>query len=83
MLLGTALAQQTPAATNPQPAPSCYGANGLRLPELFRPLRLPKEKLSYALGMSMGKNLHRDGIDIDPNLLSAGHEGRTVWRPDC
>ncbi len=79
MLLGTALAQQTPAtnttppatksqapaAAQTQPAPASGGQSSSALPT-------PKDKLSYALGMSMGKNLHRDGIEIDPNVLLKG-----------
>ena len=79
MLLGTALAQQTPAtnttppatksqapaAAQTQPAPASGGQSSSAL-------STPKDKLSYALGMSMGKNLHRDGIEIDPNVLLKG-----------
>ena len=31
-----------------------------------------KEKMSYAVGMGMGKNLERQGIDVDPELLLKG-----------
>ncbi len=68
MLLGSALAQQSPA-TNPQSAPAATAqtpASG------GSTLTTQKEKLSYAIGMNIGKNLHRDGVDIDLNLLSQG-----------
>lgn len=33
-------------------------------------LKDQKDKLSYALGMSLGTNLHRQAIDVDPNIVS-------------
>jgi len=36
------------------------------------PFKDQKEKVSYALGMNMGTNLRRQGIDVDANLLSQG-----------
>lgn len=35
-------------------------------------LTTPKEKASYAIGMSIGKNLHRDSVDIDPAIFLQG-----------
>jgi FKBP-type peptidyl-prolyl cis-trans isomerase len=42
-----------------------------------------KEKASYAIGMSIGKNLQRSGLDVDVDVLAAalkdvqaGHEGK-------
>lgn len=35
-------------------------------------LKTQKDKLSYALGVNTGKNLQRNGIDVDPNLLAQG-----------
>ena len=79
MLLGTALAQQTPASNSPAPATKAQPpaaaqtqqapASGSQSPST---LATQKEKLSYALGMNIGKNLHRDAIEIDPNLLLQG-----------
>jgi len=71
IFLGTALAQQTPpSSTQSTPAakaqaPASGSAGASALPT-------QKEKLSYALGMSMGKNLHRDSIEIDPNIMLQG-----------
>jgi FKBP-type peptidyl-prolyl cis-trans isomerase len=74
MLLGSALAQQNPA-TSPQSAPAAK-AQTPQTPASGSPsssgLSTQKEKLSYAIGMNIGKNLHRDGVDIDMNLLSQG-----------
>src|SRR5215471_7900190 len=51
------------------------------------PFKDQKEKVSYALGMNMGSNLRRQGIDIDPNVLSQGLKdglsgGKTVMTED-
>jgi FKBP-type peptidyl-prolyl cis-trans isomerase FklB len=35
-------------------------------------LKTPKDKASYAIGLSVGKSLHRDGVDVDPNILLRG-----------
>jgi FKBP-type peptidyl-prolyl cis-trans isomerase len=31
-----------------------------------------KDKLSYAIGMNIGKNLHKDQVDVDPNMVLRG-----------
>jgi FKBP-type peptidyl-prolyl cis-trans isomerase FklB len=35
-------------------------------------LKDTKEKFSYALGLSLGTNLHRQEVDIDPNIVAQG-----------
>jgi len=35
-------------------------------------LKTDKEKASYAIGMSIGKGLHRDAVDVDPVILERG-----------
>ena len=65
MLLGNILAQQTPAAT--QPAPAVDSQNSPTL-------TTQKEKVSYALGMNLGANLHRQSVEVDPKLLLQGLE---------
>ncbi len=35
-------------------------------------LKTQKEKLSYIVGMDMGKNLKNQSVDIDPNILAKG-----------
>ncbi|MGB8885800.1 MAG: FKBP-type peptidyl-prolyl cis-trans isomerase [Candidatus Korobacteraceae bacterium] len=70
LFLGTALAQQTPAKNTTPPAakaqaPASGGSSSSTL-------TTEKQKLSYAIGMNIGKNLHRDAVDIDTNLLLQG-----------
>lgn len=78
MLLGSALAQ-TPAST-PQSSPSASGQAPAATqtqppPAATQPvpgLPTQKDRFSYALGMSLGKSLARDGVDVDPSLLMQG-----------
>ena len=63
MLLGNVLAQQTPAAT--QQSPAADGQN-------TSTLKTQKDKVSYALGMNLGLNLHRQSVEVDPALLLQG-----------
>jgi FKBP-type peptidyl-prolyl cis-trans isomerase len=82
MLLGNAPAQQTPAATTTQPAapaktPSATTAK--KAPVTAKSataltLKTQKEKASYALGMNIGRDLRRKGINasLDPALTARG-----------
>jgi len=81
LLLGHALAQQTPAATT-QTAPSSAPAKA-QTPAAKRPvtaaktptpltLKTQKDKFSYALGMKMGENLQKQSVPVDPAILTRG-----------
>src|ERR1035437_3703679 len=35
-------------------------------------IKTQKDKVSYAIGMEMGKGVKAQGLDIDPNLMFAG-----------
>jgi FKBP-type peptidyl-prolyl cis-trans isomerase FklB len=79
MLLGNVLAQETPAATTQQ-APAAESQN---LPAL----KTQKDKVSYAIGMNIGTTLHRQSIEVDPNIVRQGLEdamagGKTVLSED-
>jgi len=55
----------TPAAdAKSQPTASQAGSNS--------PLTTQKDKASYAIGLNIGKGLHRESIDVDPNLILQG-----------
>jgi FKBP-type peptidyl-prolyl cis-trans isomerase FklB len=84
MLLGNAGAQQTPSS-NPQPAPAAKApaaksgqtpATAGKAPaaksQSALTLTTPKDKVSYAIGLSVGKSLHKDSVDVDPNVLVQG-----------
>src|ERR1700761_3145975 len=36
------------------------------------PLTTQKQKASYAIGVNIGKGLHRDGVDVDPAVIRRG-----------
>lgn len=52
---------QTTPATSPSPAPAAES-----------PLKTEKDKVSYAIGMNIGANFKRQGIDVDPALFMQG-----------
>jgi FKBP-type peptidyl-prolyl cis-trans isomerase len=84
LLLGNALAQQTPAATaqpaSPAPATSpkaqtpAAKTHTATAAKSAAPLTLKtqKDRFSYALGMKMGANLHKQSVPIDPAILARG-----------
>ena len=68
LLLGNALAQQTPAkkpatATTQAPAKAASGAPALAS---------QKDKFSYALGMNLGNNLQRQSVPVNVDLVTRG-----------
>jgi FKBP-type peptidyl-prolyl cis-trans isomerase len=88
LLPAHALAQQTPPpSTQGSPASSTQQAPGAKAqkapakkpgqaPASKAPavlvLNTQKDKTSYAIGMNVGKGLHRDSVDIDPAILMRG-----------
>jgi len=93
LLLGTALAQQTPAttsqsapATKAQPAPAAKAAptSAEKNPSI---LNTQKDKVSYALGMNLGNNLHTQSVEVAPDILLQGLKdslagGKTLMTDD-
>jgi len=82
LLLGHALAQQTPAATT-QTAPAASSPSTAAKTPAKKPataaktatplaLKTQKDKFSYALGMKMGENLKKQSVPVDPAILSRG-----------
>ncbi|MGA2904856.1 MAG: FKBP-type peptidyl-prolyl cis-trans isomerase [Candidatus Korobacteraceae bacterium] len=74
ILLGSAMAQQS-ANPQSQPANNASAAQTQQAPATSAgdaALPTQKDKVSYAVGMNIGHGLHRDGIDIDPNVLLRG-----------
>ena len=35
-------------------------------------LKTPRDKFSYALGMNLGASLHKQSVDVDPNMVAQG-----------
>jgi FKBP-type peptidyl-prolyl cis-trans isomerase FklB len=82
LLLSSALAQQAPAAQPSKPASSQSGTSGAKT-AAKKPgstaktapaatLKTKKDKDSYALGMSIGTGLHRQGVPVDPAMVARG-----------
>jgi FKBP-type peptidyl-prolyl cis-trans isomerase FklB len=85
--IGGSMAQDAPAA-NPTPAPAAKtpAAKSAQTPATKsgqattakKPgpaplvLKTPKDKASYAIGMNIGKGLHKDSVDVDPAILLRG-----------
>jgi len=85
MLAGDGYAQQTPAAGTP--AATTQAAPAATTPKAPvkktataaksatpAPLTTQKEKFSYALGMNIGANLKKQGVEADPALISQGYK---------
>jgi FKBP-type peptidyl-prolyl cis-trans isomerase FklB len=76
MLIGSAVAQTpgTPAQpTTPAKTPSSSATKTTHTPaRAAAPLALKtqKDKFSYALGMNIGTNLHRQNIPVDPAIMA-------------
>jgi FKBP-type peptidyl-prolyl cis-trans isomerase FklB len=81
LLLGNALAQQTPPATPSPSSPS--SSTKAQTPATKRSttttktqaplaLKTSKDKFSYALGMKMGQNLQKQSVPVDPAILARG-----------
>jgi FKBP-type peptidyl-prolyl cis-trans isomerase FklB len=64
-----AMAQQTPT-TPAKPAPQASAPAGGAAQA--SPYSTDKEKASYAIGMNIGSSLKRDGLDVDPNIVTQG-----------
>ena len=64
--------QQAPAAkAQKAPAKKPGQAPASKTPAVLV-LNTQKDKTSYAIGMNVGKGLHRDSVDIDPAILLRG-----------
>jgi FKBP-type peptidyl-prolyl cis-trans isomerase FklB len=74
-----------PAAPTPKAAPAKTGQAAAATTTTKKPatttakkpavpltLKTPKDKASYAMGMNMGRNFKKNGVEIDPNILLRG-----------
>jgi FKBP-type peptidyl-prolyl cis-trans isomerase FklB len=73
VLLGGAAAQQTPAKPSQSTATTTH-RRATTAAAKPKPLALTteKDKQSYAIGLNVGKSLHRDDIDVDPKIVVQG-----------
>jgi FKBP-type peptidyl-prolyl cis-trans isomerase FklB len=86
LLLSSALSQQTPTEKT-QPTPTTKSQSGAKTGQSTAAktqapstLKTQKDKFSYALGMNIGSGMHRQGVDIDPNILVRGMKDALAGR---
>ena len=78
VLLGSAAAQQTPAtntqSTTPAKPKTTTTTHKSTVAAKPKPLALvtEKDKQSYAIGLNVGKSLHRDSVDVEPAFVLQG-----------
>jgi FKBP-type peptidyl-prolyl cis-trans isomerase FklB len=77
---GNAQAQQTPPAktaqtpaakTTPKTPAAKPGSTTAKKPAVLA-LQTQKDKASYAIGLNIGRSMHKDSVDVDPNILLRG-----------
>jgi FKBP-type peptidyl-prolyl cis-trans isomerase FklB len=79
MIFGIVQAQQTPSTSTPQTSPATtpkppaakLGSTVAKKPAVLT-LKTQKDKASYAIGLNIGKSMHKDSVDIDPSILLRG-----------
>jgi FKBP-type peptidyl-prolyl cis-trans isomerase FklB len=71
--------QQTPRAkapaasttpVTPKKSPAAKAAPSSAAAPLA--LKTPKDKASYAIGLNIGRSMHKDSVQVDPNILARG-----------
>jgi FKBP-type peptidyl-prolyl cis-trans isomerase FklB len=80
LVLGSVRAQDTPPA-KPQTAPASKApkttaakpraVTGTKTPTPLA-LKTQKDKVSYAIGLNIGKSLRKDSVEVDPNIFFRG-----------
>jgi FKBP-type peptidyl-prolyl cis-trans isomerase FklB len=81
MILGIVQAQQTPPPSTPQTSPATTakppaakpGSTVAKKPAVLTlTLKTQKDKASYAIGLNIGKSMHKDSVDVDTSILLRG-----------
>jgi FKBP-type peptidyl-prolyl cis-trans isomerase len=72
MLLGSVLAQQPSPPTTPKTPSAKTRQTPTAKTQTPLTLKTPKDKFSYALGMNLGANLHKQAVPVDANILARG-----------
>jgi FKBP-type peptidyl-prolyl cis-trans isomerase FklB len=69
-----ASSSQTPGTTTPKPAAAKPGTPVAKKPTAptVLTLKTQKDKASYAIGLNIGKSMHKDSVDVDPAILMRG-----------
>jgi FKBP-type peptidyl-prolyl cis-trans isomerase len=79
VLLGSAVAQQSttknqaaPAKPQSTPAPAKTPDAPAPKAAATSPFTNQKDKVSYAIGMNIGSGIHRQSVDVNPDMLAEG-----------
>jgi FKBP-type peptidyl-prolyl cis-trans isomerase FklB len=69
-----ASSSQTPGTTTPKPPAAKPGTTVAKKPTAptVLTLKTQKDKASYAIGLNIGKSMHKDSVDVDPAILMRG-----------
>ena len=68
-----ASSSQTPGTTTPKPPAAKPGTTTARKPtSTVLTLKTQKDKASYAIGLNIGKSMHKDSVDVDTAILLRG-----------
>src|SRR5271170_5711368 len=62
---------QTPGTTTPKPPAAKPGTAVAKKPTVLT-LKTQKDKASYAIGLNIGKSMHKDSVDVDPAIVLRG-----------
>jgi FKBP-type peptidyl-prolyl cis-trans isomerase FklB len=77
VLLGSAVAQQSTtksqaAPAKPQSTPAPAKTPEAPAPKADATFANQKDKISYAIGMNIGSGIHRQSVDVNPDMLAEG-----------
>jgi FKBP-type peptidyl-prolyl cis-trans isomerase FklB len=68
-----ASSSQTPGTTTPKPPAAKPGTTTAKKPTpAVLTLKTQKDKASYAIGLNIGKSMHKDSVDVDTAILLRG-----------
>jgi FKBP-type peptidyl-prolyl cis-trans isomerase len=67
-----ASATQTPGTTNTKPPAAKPGTPVAKKPPTVLTLKTQKDKVSYAIGLNIGRSMHKDSVDVDPSIVLRG-----------
>jgi FKBP-type peptidyl-prolyl cis-trans isomerase len=67
-----ASATQTPGTTTTTPPAAKPGTAVAKKPPTVLTLKTQKDKVSYAIGLNIGRSMHKDSVDVDPSIVLRG-----------
>jgi len=75
-------AKTAPASTTQKAPAGKTGTTDARKESAPLTLETQKEKVSYAVGINLGRGIHKEAVDVDPEILARGlRDGLTEAKP--